>query len=497
MGRLQVKRGTLEDLLTYEGLNGELLWAEDAGLLYITDAKGEKRLIGAGGGTMVYKGEIDCHLNPLYPAADQGHVYQVSASGKIGGESGLNVDNGDVLICVSDGTPEGTQGDVGKDWDILQYNIDILPTSKGGTGKAITPAIGDLLVADSVSSFAALSKGNNGDVLTIVNNAVTWSGHGSHITDFLGLSDTPDRYAGEREKLVRVNTSETALEFYQLPQYDNYSNWLLKVDVASDYQVASGTLVQFISGSGIYLRLDAITGGKSITVTIATIAANSILANATATLNNPAAFAINASSVPGRLAAGNIVNIPFGTAANQIAWGDHTHAQLHNQSHALVGSDHTLSGGTSGKLIRCTGATTYNWSTFTMAGTCAQGDILYASASNVWSTLVKSTTSGHFLSNSGTNNNPQWRSIAISDLPANVARYYAASYESGGSGVTTLTITAATHGCGLIPIVQFFETNGVTDYRSAAAEIIISQSNGDVTVNTSIAVKGKVIIIGA
>lgn len=49
MGRIQVKRGNLSNVPNYPGLNGELIWAQDAGKLFITDSAGNKRLIGDAG----------------------------------------------------------------------------------------------------------------------------------------------------------------------------------------------------------------------------------------------------------------------------------------------------------------------------------------------------------------------------------------------------------------------------------------------------------------
>jgi len=42
-----------------------------------------------------------------------------------------------------------------------------------------------------------------------------------------------------------------------------------------------------------------------------------------------------------------------------------------------------------------------------------QGDTLYASATNTWAILSKSTTATHYLSNTGTSNNPAWAQVAL------------------------------------------------------------------------------------
>jgi len=98
---------------------------------------------------MVFKGVIDCSTNPNYPAADAGWTYRVSVAGKIGGASGVNVEIGDLLLCLTDATASGNQATVGANWSVSQTNIDgavIGPTSvadgdvalfNGVTGKLI------------------------------------------------------------------------------------------------------------------------------------------------------------------------------------------------------------------------------------------------------------------------------------------------------------------------------------------------------------------------
>lgn len=52
-------------------------------------------------------------------------------------------------------------------------------------------------------------------------------------------------------------------------------------------------------------------------------------------------------------------------------------------AHDLVGATHTLSGGTAGKIIRATGATSFGWTTLTVPDTLAINELLYASSANV------------------------------------------------------------------------------------------------------------------
>lgn len=92
---------------------------------------------------MIFKGVVDCSSNPNYPAADAGHTYRVSVAGKIGGASGVNVEAGDILLCLVDGTAAGNQATVGASWSIIQVNIDGAVTLTGSqtlTNKTIDTA---------------------------------------------------------------------------------------------------------------------------------------------------------------------------------------------------------------------------------------------------------------------------------------------------------------------------------------------------------------------
>ena len=82
---------------------------------------------------MVFKGVVDCSANPNYPAADRGWTYKVSVGGKIGGASGVAVEVGDTLMCITDGTASGTQAAVGAQWNIVQANLVGAVTGPAGS----------------------------------------------------------------------------------------------------------------------------------------------------------------------------------------------------------------------------------------------------------------------------------------------------------------------------------------------------------------------------
>ena len=89
-----------------------------------------------------------------------------------------------------------------------------------------------------------------------------------------------------------------------------------------------------------------------------------------------------------------------------------------------------ITGGTISGLSSALGVTSGG----TGLATATQGDILYASASNTYAALPKNTTATRYLSNTGTDNNPAWAQIdltngTVNELPVN----------RGGTGLATLT----------------------------------------------------------
>lgn len=92
---------------------------------------------------LVLKGSIDCSTNPNYPAASAGHTYKVSVAGKIGGASGVNVESGDTLYCIADGTVAGNHATVGSNWVIVQSNVEQATVSTKGILALATQAIAE------------------------------------------------------------------------------------------------------------------------------------------------------------------------------------------------------------------------------------------------------------------------------------------------------------------------------------------------------------------
>ena len=94
----------------------------------------------------LYKGEIDCSLNPDYPSANAGHVYKISVDGKIGGSLGLTVSKGTFIICIVDNASEGNQSTVGSLWNVIGSGaggFNVVYKSTNYTAKSL-----DLIEAD-------------------------------------------------------------------------------------------------------------------------------------------------------------------------------------------------------------------------------------------------------------------------------------------------------------------------------------------------------------
>ena len=187
-GNVPTWNGITGDALN-DGYGVETALVGGAGNLVRADAiKAYVDNVVAASDAMVYKGIIDCSGNPNYPLANAGWTYKISVAGKIGGASGLNVEIGDMIICLVDTTPAGNQATVGTAWNIIQANLDgavIGPVASinnriaafnGATGKSILDS--GYLAQDASTTqkgFTQLSNLYNGisQVLSVTEKALS------------------------------------------------------------------------------------------------------------------------------------------------------------------------------------------------------------------------------------------------------------------------------------------------------------------------------------
>lgn len=163
--RIKDSGTAIADLLARAGgtMTGALtLNADPSAAMHAATKQYVDALIGAQD-AMVFKGVIDCSANPNYVSADRGWTYRVSVAGIIGGGSGPNVEAGDLLICLTDGTSSGNHATVGANWAIIQANLDgaVLSTRSVATQHSLTG--GGNLSADRTLSLVndTAAPGNN------------------------------------------------------------------------------------------------------------------------------------------------------------------------------------------------------------------------------------------------------------------------------------------------------------------------------------------------
>jgi hypothetical protein len=210
----------------------------------------------------VFKGSIDCSSNPNYPAADAGHVYRVSVAGRIGGASGVNVEIGDRLQCILDGTAAGDQSTAGAKWWITQANIDgavVGPTSSTDASIAVFDGATGKLIKDSGVRLSDIATGAT-DIASAVHGAASKTTPDG--TDELGLAES----GSALKKLTWANL-KAALKSYFDGLYQAIPGaWSAYTPSVS---AGSGSFAS-VSAAGRYAQI-----GKTVTCYIkVTIAAN-------------------------------------------------------------------------------------------------------------------------------------------------------------------------------------------------------------------------------
>jgi hypothetical protein len=117
--------------------------------------------------------------------------------------------------------------------------------------------------------------------------------------------------------------------------------------------------------------------------------------------------------------AGTISTGIWGASAVGLGFGG-TNAALAPSNGGIFWSNATsgqiLAGTATANQMLMSGAnTTPAWSSNTWPNTTAQGDLLYGSATNALSALAKNMTATRYLANTGTNSNPNWDQVNLSN----------------------------------------------------------------------------------
>lgn len=148
--------------------------------------------------------------------------------------------------------------------------------------------------------------------------------------------------------------------------------------------------------------------------------------------------------------------------------------------------------GDAGKILRGAGASNPDWTTWTIAATMAQGDIIYASAANVMTALTKDANATRYLANTGADNSPAWGQVDMTNgvtgtLPVG----------NGGTGVADPTDHSLLVGSGAAAMTELgVATDGqlvigssgadpVLATLTAGAGISITNAGGSITVTAT------------
>lgn len=237
------------------------------------------------------------------------------------------------------------------------WNGTLIGESYGGTGQS-TYATGDILYASAPNTLSKLPAGLNTQVLTLSGGVPTWAAPaGGGVTSVSGTAG-------------RITSTGGAT-----PQIDIDATYVGQTSITTLGTVSSGTWNATVVGlayGGTNANLTASNGG----IFYSTATAGAILA--------------------GTATAGQVLRSGASAAPS---WSTATYPA-------------TATG--TGTFLRANGT---NWlaSTATLPDTAAQGDLLYGSAANTWTSLAKDTNSTRYLSNQGTSNSPSWNQVNLAN----------------------------------------------------------------------------------
>lgn len=130
------------------------------------------------------KGDLDCSVNPTYPAAEKGDSYYIRVGGKLGGDNGKPVQVADVARCRVT-SPAGDEATVGTSWYIVQGNLDKATTTDMVNGTDNLKYTTPLTVHDKVVTTVKAEAEDADFVTGEFDNTGFWGGTTIMIRDAL------------------------------------------------------------------------------------------------------------------------------------------------------------------------------------------------------------------------------------------------------------------------------------------------------------------------
>lgn len=107
---------------------------------------------------------------------------------------------------------------------------------------------------------------------------------------------------------------------------------------------------------------------------------------------------------------GSVISMTYGGSGANLTPSNGGIIYSTGSTMAVLGANANIS-----KILMSGGAGAPTWSSATYVVSASQGDMIYASASNVFSTLSKDTNATRYLSNTGTSNSPAWAQVNLAN----------------------------------------------------------------------------------
>lgn len=294
--------------------------------------------------------------------------------------------------------------DVGEPaWKTDTYQLVVGDGSTAG-GRLVGPSLGAAILAkaDGIRSFVYLAAEDSGDARgEAIERAVADASTGDTVIVPSGIS------ANIQSAINKANTTfinwgtligdPINMDSAGVFRFGNYGSVAATGDAVS-VSHASATL--YLVGTGSYSS----SFGSAVSVSngSVTIFGGSFGASFGAAINRSGGtltvYPFVSGSTSGTITrpANSFFNQTPGTAFLSLI-DDASAADIRNTAGATSGIFPASAGGTG-------------------LGSYTQGDLLYYNSGTTLSKLAKSTTAGHVLKNSGTNNNPAWGQVAVGEL---------------------------------------------------------------------------------